>query len=192
MQRADTELMHGSSMEMVVRSITALLCAGLASGATAQESPNLGVPAGPEEIAAWDIDIGPDGAGLPPGGGTAAEGEAVYAIQCLTCHGPEGSGQLNDMLAGGHGSLTEPAPAKTIGSFWPYATTIFDYIRRAMPYLTPRTLSDYEVYALTAYLLYLNGIIAEDEVMDAQTLPAVVMPNRDNFILAYPALEPLP
>ena len=168
------------------RSLQILLCVGFCAGAIAQESPNLGVTADPEEVAAWDIDIGHDGAGLPPGAGTAAEGEAVYAIQCLTCHGPEGDGQLNDMLVGGHGSLTEPAPVKTIGSFWPYATTIFDYIRRSMPYLTPRTLSDDEIYALTAYLLHLNGIIAEDHVMDAQTLPAVAMPNRDNFILAYP------
>ena len=151
-----------------------------------QEGPNLGVEADPEVIAAWDISIGPDGEGLPPGSGTASDGEAVYAIQCLTCHGPGGNGLLNDVLVGGHGSLGGPAPVKTVGSFWPYATTIFDYIRRAMPYLLPQTLSDDEVYALTAYLLFLNGIIAEDEVMDAQTLPAVHMPNRDNFILAYP------
>jgi len=170
----------------LIRSLQILLCVGFFAAAIAQESPNLGVPAGPEEVAARDIDIGPDGAGLPPGAGTAAEGEAVYAIQCLSCHGPEGNGQLNDVLVGGHGSLTDPAPVKTIGSFWPYATTIFDYIRRSMPYLTPRTLSDDEIYALTAYLLYLNRIIAEDDVMDAQTLPAVIMPNRDNFILAYP------
>ncbi len=171
----------------MVRALPALLCVGLVAGAQAQEGPNLGVPADPEEVAAWNIDIGPDGAGLPPGAGTASEGEAVYAIQCLACHGPEGSGQLNDVLAGGHGSLTDPAPVKTIGSFWPYATTIFDYIRRAMPYLLPQTLSDDEVYALTAYLLFLNGIIAEDDVMDARTLPQVRMPNRDNFILAYPS-----
>jgi len=168
------------------RSLPLLLSVGLVAGAIAQEGPNLGIPADPEEVAAWDIDIGPDGAGLPPGAGTAAEGKAVYVIQCLTCHGPEGNGQLNDVLVGGHSSLTDPAPVKTIGSFWPYATTIFDYIRRSMPYLTPRTLSDDEIYALTAYLLYLNGIIAEDEVIDAQSLPSVVMPNRDNFILAYP------
>lgn len=167
---------------------TLVLLAGtwLAVTAMGQEGPNLGVPADPEEVAAWDIDIGPDGAGLPPGAGTAAEGAAVYAIQCLTCHGPEGNGQLNDVLVGGHGSLTGPAPVKTIGSFWPYAPTIFDYVRRAMPYLLPQTLSDDDVYALTAYLLFLNGIIAENEVMDAQSLPAVQMPNRDNFILTYP------
>ena len=161
-----------------------VLSEGVAQTASPQEGPNLGVEADSEVIAAWDISIGPDGEGLPPGSGTASEGEAVYAIQCLTCHGSEGNGQLNDVLVGGHGSLTGPAPVKTIGSFWPYATTIFDYIRRAMPYLQPQTLSDDEVYALTAYLLFLNGIIAEDEVMDAQTLPAVQMPNRDNFVLA--------
>ena len=171
---------------MLIRSLPVIVCAVLCTGAIAQEGPNLGVPADPAEVAAWDIGIGPDGEGLPPGSGTAVEGEAVYAIQCLTCHGPEGNGQLNDVLVGGHGSLTEPAPVKTIGSFWPYAPTIFDYVRRAMPYLLPQTLSADDVYALTAYLLFLNGIIAEDDVMDAHTLPAVVMPNRENFILAYP------
>ena len=168
--------------------LTLVLFAGacLTLTAAGQEGPNLGVEADPEDIAVWDISIGPDGGGLPPGSGTASEGEAVYAIQCLSCHGPEGNGQLNDVLVGGHGSLGGPAPLKTVGSFWPYAPTIFDYIRRAMPYLQPRTLNDDDVYALTAYLLFLNGIIGEDEGMNAQTLPAVQMPNRDNFILVYP------
>ena len=154
--------------------------------AFAQNGPNLGVLAASEEIVAWDISISPDGNGLPEGSGTAVGGKSIYMEKCLVCHGQEGSGLLNDRLAGGHGTLDGPAPIKTVGSYWPYATTIFDYVRRAMPYLQPQTLSNEEVYALTAYLLFLNGIIGEDEVMDARTLPRVKMPNRDNFILAYP------
>ena len=155
----------------------------------AQEGPNLGVEATPEEIAAWDIGISPDGSELPPGSGSATEGAPVYTAQCLACHGREGEGLLNDQLVGGHGTLDGPAPVKTVGSYWPYATTIFDYVRRAMPYLQPQTLTNDEVYALTAYLLFLNGIIAEDDVMNAQTLPEVKMPNRDSFVLAYPAVS---
>jgi cytochrome c len=152
----------------------------------AQEGPNLGVEATAEEIAAWDLSIGPDGDGLPPGSGTATEGASIYELQCIACHGVEGAGQLNDRLVGGHGSLAGSAPVKTVGSYWPYATTVFDYIRRAMPYMTPLSLSNDEVYALTAYLLFLNDIIDEGDVMDAGSLPRVEMPNRDNFVLAYP------
>jgi S-disulfanyl-L-cysteine oxidoreductase SoxD len=151
-----------------------------------QQSPRLGVPATAEQIDGWDIGIGPDGKGLPDGSGTAAEGAEVYAIKCLACHGAEGAGQPNDVLAGGHGTLTDAAPVKTIGSYWPYATTVFDYIRRAMPYTQPQSLTDDEVYAVTAYLLRLNGIIGEGDVMNAETLPRVAMPNRDNFTWAYP------
>ena len=135
---------------------------------------------------AADISIGPDGAGLPPGSGTPAQGEAIFNTKCIACHGPQGAGTVNDRLVGGQGTLTTPAPIKTIGSYWPYATTVFDYVRRAMPYPTPHSLTDPEVYALTAYLLSLNGIIAKDAVMDAKTLPQVQMPNRGNFILSYP------
>ena len=176
--------------------LTVGIVAALAAGAfaqegpdpatLAQEGPNLGMEASPEEVAKWDISIQPDGEGLPPGSGTAVAGEPVYTLHCFSCHGVEGQGQLNDVLVGGHGTLDGPAPRKTVGSFWPYATTVFDYIRRTMPYQQPQSLSDDEVYALTAYLLFLNGIIEEDEVMDAETLPEVRMPNRDNFILAWP------
>ena len=153
------------------------------------EGPGLGVEAAAEEVAEWDISIQPNGEGLPPGSGTAVGGAGLYALHCLSCHGAEGKGQLNDALAGGHGTLDGPAPRKTVGSFWPYATTVFDYIRRAMPYQRPQSLSDDQVYALTAYLLFLNGIIGENDVMDARALPAVQMPNRDHFILAYPLPE---
>jgi cytochrome c len=155
------------------------------SAAAAQEGPRLGVPATPEQIAGWDISIGPDGAGLPPGSGTAAAGKAVYEAKCLACHGADGAGQPNDRLVGGEGTLREAAPIRTIGSYWPYATTVFDYIRRAMPYVSPHTLTADETYAVTAYLLALNGVIGEGDVMDATTLPKVVMPNRDGFESAY-------
>ena len=150
------------------------------------KGPGLGVPATPAEIASADISIPPDGAGLPEGSGTSAQGGQVYAAKCLACHGPEGANGINDRLVGGHGTLTTPAPVKTIGSYWPYATTVFDYIRRAMPYPAPHSLTNAEAYALTAYLLHLNGVIAADAVMDAKTLPKVQMPNRGNFVLAWP------
>ena len=148
--------------------------------------PGLGVPATPAQIESADVSIGPDGAGLPPGSGTPAQGEAIFNTKCIACHGPQGTGTVNDQLVGGRGTLTSTTPIKTIGSYWPYATTVFDYVRRAMPYPTPHSLSDQEVYALTAYLLSLNGVIAKDAVMDAKTLPQVQMPNRGNFIKFYP------
>jgi S-disulfanyl-L-cysteine oxidoreductase SoxD len=152
----------------------------------APKGPGLGVPATAAEVESADVSIGPDGAGLPPGSGTPAQGEAIYSTKCIACHGPQGSGTVNDRLAGGQGTLTSPAPIKTIGSYWPYATTVFDYVRRAMPYPAPHSLTDPEAYAITAYLLSLNGVIAKDAVMDAKTLPQVQMPNRGNFILSYP------
>ena len=168
------------------RAVLLLISAGTLAAAAAQEGPDLGETPSPELIAAWDISIEPNGAGLPPGSGTAIEGAPLYAVNCIACHGPGGEGSLNDRLVGGHGTIGTDSATKTIGSYWPYATTIFDYIRRAMPYLQPQSLSDDETYALTAYLLYLNEIIAEDEIMNAETLPAVEMPNVGNFVLAYP------
>ena len=155
------------------------------SFAAAQEGPGLGVPATPEQVAGWDISIGPDGAGLPPGSGTAAAGKVVYDAKCLACHGADGAGRPNDQLVGGQGTLREAAPIRTVGSYWPYATTVFDYIRRAMPYVTPHSLTPDETYALTAYLLALNNVIGQNDVMDATTLPKVVMPNRASFDSAY-------
>ncbi len=152
----------------------------------AQEGPGLGVQATPAQIAAWDISIAPDGEGLPAGSGTVVDGEVLYLAQCVACHGFEGSGNPNNQLVGGHGSLSGPRPVKTVGSYWPYATTVFDYTRRAMPYAYSNSLTDDQVYSVTAYLLFLNGIIDKEDVMDANTLPQVEMPNRDNFVLAYP------
>jgi cytochrome c len=151
-------------------------------GAALAEGPNLGKAASPEEIASWDVSIGPDGAGLPAGSGTPQQGEQVYLAKCLACHGEKGSGKPNDQLVGGQGSLQPGhAPVKTVGSFWPYATTVFDYVRRAMPLNDPKSLRDDEVYAVVAYILWLNGVVGENDKMDAQMLPAVRMPNRDGF-----------
>jgi cytochrome c len=152
--------------------------------AGAQEGPRLGVVATPEQIEGWALTILPDGTGLPPGSGTARVGAELYAVKCLACHGAEGTGGVNDQLAGGHGTIATAAPVRTIGSYWPYATTVFDYVRRAMPLLQPQSLTNDETYALTAYLLHINGIIAEDDVIDARSLPRVEMPNRANFVPA--------
>ena len=153
------------------------------------ESPNLGKAAGPEEIASWDVSIGPDGAGLPPGSGTPQQGEKVYLAKCLGCHGEKGSGKPNDQLVGGQGSLGPgQVPVKTVGSFWPYPTTLFDFVRRAMPLNAPQSLTPDEVYAVSAYVLFLNGIVAQDTILDADTLAKIKMPNRDGFVSAYPTL----
>jgi len=144
--------------------------------------PNLGRPATAQEVAAWDISIPPSGAGLPAGRGTAKQGETVYVAQCQACHGAKGAGKPADQLVGGVGSLATAKAVRTVGSFWPYATTLFDYTRRAMPTTKPQSLTNDEVYAVTAYLLFLNGIIAEDAELNAQTLPQVKMPNRDGFV----------
>ena len=171
-------------MFMPNRLVTASASLLVLSSAALAEGPGLGRVATPDEIASWDVSIGPDGAGLPPGRGTPKQGETVYAEKCVACHGEKGAGKPNDQLVGGRGSLSgEQAPVKTVGSFWPYATTLFDYVRRAMPLNAPKSLSDDEVYAVSAYILQLNGIIGEGDVMDAQTLPQVQMPNRDGFIV---------
>jgi S-disulfanyl-L-cysteine oxidoreductase SoxD len=169
------------SMHRLLLAAAWLLACSAASWA---DSPNLGRPASPEDIAAWDISIAPDGGGLPRGSGTPEQGEVVYRTACLTCHGERGTGKPNDALTGGKGTLAGDAvPVKTVGSFWPYATTLFDYVRRAMPLTAPKSLTDDQVYAVCAYILSLNGIIAADATMDARTLAAVSMPNRDGFIV---------
>lgn len=171
-------------MSMPSRLVTASASLLVLSSAALAEGPGLGRVATPDEIAPWDVSIGPDGAGLPPGRGTPKQGETVFAEKCVACHGEKGAGKPNDQLVGGRGSLSgEQAPVKTVGSFWPYATTLFDYVRRAMPLNAPKSLSDDEVYAVSAYILQLNGIIGEADAMDAQTLPQVQMPNRDGFIV---------
>jgi S-disulfanyl-L-cysteine oxidoreductase SoxD len=165
--------------------ILALACGGAAFA----ENTGLGKPISEADIKSWDIAILPDGSNLPTGSGTPAQGAKIYAEQCLACHGEGGKGGG----APGAGPLVGGAPLsngidtlKTIANYYPYATTVFDYIRRGMPFQAPRSLKDDEVYALTAYILALNKLIGENDVMDAKTLPLVKMPNRDNFILPYP------
>jgi cytochrome c len=152
---------------------------------SSSRSPDLGRIASSEEVTAWDISIAPSGEGLPPGSGTARQGGAVYEAKCAACHGERGQGKPADALAGGIGSLATPHPVRTVGSYWPYATTLFDYVRRAMPLGHPLSLNNDEVYAVSAYVLYLNGIVGEETAMNAATLPLVKMPNRDGFINAW-------
>src|SRR6185436_4798450 len=135
-----------------------------------------------DELRQWESSIAPDGTGLPPGSGTAAQAKETYANRCSRCHGANGEGRDSVPLAGGQGTLKNPKPLKTVGSFWPHATTVFDYIRRAMPFDRPGTLTNEQVYSLTAYVLFLNGIVKEDAVIDAKTLPKVEMPNRNGFV----------
>jgi len=164
-----------------------LLVAGADGAASAADTPNLGQPVSQHDIAAWDISIPPDGAGLPPGSGTPQQGAAIFAQRCAVCHGEKGGGGPNDRLVGGVGTLTgDQPPVKTVGSYWPYATTLFDYIRRAMPLPQPQSLTNPEAYALTAYILNLNGIVGDGEVINAATLPKVKMPNRAAFFPVYP------
>ena len=146
----------------------------LVAGALAAQSPKYGVGHAPT--------IAPDGRGLPEGSGTAAQAKETYANRCARCHGANGEGRDSVPLAGGQGTLKNPKPLKTVGSFWPYATTVFDYVNRAMPFDRPATLTTAQVYSLTAYILFLNGIIGENTVIDERTLPKVEMPNRRGFV----------
>ena len=151
--------------------------------------PNLGTPVTPADLAAWNLNALPDGTNLPPGSGTMAQGAPIYAQKCAMCHGENGKGGHNAALVGAPPIKTIDG-TRTIANFWPYATTVFDYIRRAMPWPQPRSLTDDEAYALTAYLLAMNKIIGEKDVMKAQTLPKVKMPNRNGFTPRFPQLLP--
>lgn len=166
------------------RSTVAVACVLISLSAAAQAADKYGIgrAASPEEIAGWNIDIGRDGRGLPAGGGTVTQGREIFAQQCVGCHGEKGEGGVGDKLVGGKGTLATDKPVRTVGSFWPYAPTLFDYIRRAMPQTAPQSLSNDEVYALSAYILNLNGIVAADARLDARTLAAIKMPNRDGFV----------
>jgi cytochrome c len=161
----------------------ALAAALLLVGQAAAQSPRLGQPITPADLAPWDIGIAVDGAGLPAGRGSVKEGEAVYVAKCQNCHGEKGAGRPNDALVGGFDTLASDKPAmKTVGSYWPYATTLFDYVRRAMPWNESKSLTNNEVYAVSAYILHLNGLIGADDTLDAQSLPKVRMRNHDGFI----------
>jgi S-disulfanyl-L-cysteine oxidoreductase SoxD len=158
----------------------------LAAGTASAEAPNLGRPVSESDLKAWDLSVLGDGTGLPPGSGTPAQGAKVYAEKgCALCHGEGGKGGKNGALVGSPPIDRIEAP-KTIASFWGSATTIFDFTRRAMPYVQPQTLTNDEVYALTAFILEQNNIIGANDVIDAKTLPKVKMPNADNFIIRFP------
>ena len=183
--------------------IASLLVIVLSGSLTAQSQPtsqlfNIGRTPTPEEIAAWDISVTPDGEGLPPGSGTAAEGQNIYSVRCTECHGASGREGPHDILVGGQGTLASETPLKTVGSFWPYAPTLWDYINRAMPFETPGTMSPDAVYSTVAYVLFLNELVAEDQLLDATTLPLIKMPNRDGFIpdnrpdVGHPVISPDP
>jgi S-disulfanyl-L-cysteine oxidoreductase SoxD len=180
--------------------VSALFCLTLAPGVVFGAGPNLGKPISQTDLAPWDIDIEPSGAGLPAGSGTSDQGAAIFADNCAACHGDGGRGAT---------TTTSGAPAAppvvsdvkrngiddttlTIANYWPYATTLFDYIRRAMPWMSPRSLTDDQVYALTAYILAQNKLIDAKQVINAQTLPAVQMPNRNGFIVRFPERTPHP
>ena len=167
---------------MWTRSAVVLLLAGATPLAAQSPTYGVGRPATPEEIRALGAAIAPDGEGLPEGSGTVAAGRELFAAQCSRCHGPSGEGGVGATLVGGQGTLRSARPLKTVGSYWPYATTLWDYINRAMPFDQPGLLKPPEVYAAVAYVLNMNGIIRDDQVIDARSLPKIVMPNRDGFV----------
>jgi cytochrome c len=161
-----------------------ILLAGWSGDLSAGDGFGLGRPATELEIRAWDIDVRPDGNGLPEGKGTVSEGEEVFTELCAACHGDFGEGiDRWPVLAGGQDTLTKDRPVKTVGSYWPYLSTVFDYVRRAMPFGDARSLGDNETYALTAYLLYLNDIVSEETFeLSKDNFADVTLPNQDNFI----------
>ena len=166
---------RNSTMVVIVAMIVSLV------GAQAQSRYGIGRPVTPDEIAGWAIDIGRDGSGLPSGSGSVSHGREIFVQQCAACHGEKAEGAVGDRLVGGQGTLATAKPVRTVGSYWPYAPTLFDYIRRAMPQNAPQSLSNDDVYAVSAYILSLNGIVPADATLDAKSLAAIRMPNRDGF-----------
>src|SRR3979490_2658095 len=160
----------------------AVLAGGGTTGAQPQGAYGIGRIATPGEIAGWNIDVDRDGHNLPPGSGSVSHGHEVFDQQCAACRGTKGEGGVGDRLVGGQGTLATPKPVRTVGSYWPYAPTLFDYIRRAMPQNAPQSLSNEDVYAVSAFILNLNGLVAADAVLDAKALAAIRMPNRDAFV----------
>lgn len=172
------------------KALITAVCAGsvfVSLPVLAGERLGIGSPVSKDVIAGWDIDVRPDGHGLPAGQGSSLHGEEVYMEQCAHCHGEfgEGAGRYPELM-GGYGTLTSPDPRKTVGSYWPYATTLYDYIHRAMPFGNAQSLSADDVYALSAYILFMNDIVDEEAVLDAKSLAAIKMPNRGGFILPDP------
>jgi hypothetical protein len=162
--------------------VLAVLALASATRAQAQSPYGIGRQATPAEIAGWNIDIDRYGNNLPPGSGSVSHGRKLFDQQCAACHGAKGEGGVGDKLVGGQGTLATPRPIRTVGSYWPYAPTLFDYIRRAMPQNAPQSLSNEDVYAVSAYILNLNGLLPPDGTLDAKTLSAITMPNRSMFV----------
>jgi S-disulfanyl-L-cysteine oxidoreductase SoxD len=160
----------------------AVLALGLSTAARAQSHYGIGRTATEAEIAGWNIDIDRNGTNLPAGSGSVGHGREVFEQQCAACHGAKGEGGVGDRLVGGQGTIATAKPVKTVGSYWPYAPTLFDYIRRAMPQNAPQSLSNEDVYAVSAYILNLNGLFPADATLDAKSLAAIKMPNRTMFV----------
>jgi len=178
-----------STRNLIAAAAAAAFVLTFGVGTAPAQSPGLGKPLTEADIKQWDIAILPDGSNLPPGSGTPAKGAKIFAEKCSACHGDAGKGGVAPYypaLVGGQPLTNGIDTVKTIANYYAYPTTIFDYTRRGMPYNMPRSLTDDEVYSLTAYILTLNNLIGQDDVMDANTLPKVKMPNRDNFIMPYP------
>jgi mono/diheme cytochrome c family protein len=173
-------------MSMFKRALPIIAGVCVSAGSGRGQSPNLGRSLTADDVRRIDITVAPDGAGLPPGKGSVAEGEKVYAQKCQGCHGAQGAGKPMEALTGGVGTIASGKAVKTPASFWPAATTLFDYTRRAMPITSPQSLTNDEVYAVTAYLLSVDGIVPKDAVLDARSLPQVKMPNREGFVRWWP------
>lgn len=164
-------------------SITVIVsAAALPFLASSQETVRLGTPISEDQLAEFDLVAEPNGNGFPAGSGTARQGKAVYDANCAACHAENGEGISGNTVIVGGDMQSEGPPLRTVGSYWPYASTVFDFVRRAMPADRPKSLSDEEVYQVVAYVLYLNGIVGEDQVLNAETLPQIEMPNVDGFI----------
>lgn len=172
------------SPNWITAALVAVVVAATATVATANSKFGLGRTATPEEVKAWDIDVRPDGQGLPPGKGTVARGETLFAEQCAACHGDFGEGVDRwPVLAGGKGTLKSDDPVKTVGSYWPYLSTVYDYVKRAMPFGNAQSLSNDDVYALTAYILYLNDIVTDTKFeLSDKNFTSIRLPNEANFI----------
>jgi mono/diheme cytochrome c family protein len=171
--------MRTRELRVAAFSVLVLACV---TSAQAQSPYGIGRAATPAEIAGWNIDIDRYGNNLPSGTGSVVHGREVFDQQCAACHGEKGEGGVGDQLVGGQGTLATAKPVKTVGSYWPYAPTLFDYIRRAMPQNAPQSLSNEDVYAVSAYILYLNGLLPAEATLDAKRLSAIVMPNRNMFV----------
>ena len=169
--------MHKSGLAALIAVVL-----GLPMQVQAQSHYGIGRPATQAEIAGWNIDVNRNGDNLPPGSGSVAHGREVFEQQCAACHGAKGEGGVGDRLVGGQGTLTTSKPIQTVGSYWPYAPTLFDYIRRAMPQNAPQSLGNDDVYAVSAYILHLNGLVPADTTLDAGALSAIKMPNRNMFV----------